>query len=135
MVRPRAHIYSSMSARQQVIAKDGVVTGVEFQRNKLGEPDASGRRRPVPVPGSEFVLNCDTVIPAIGQAVDTTVLDETSGVKWSKWKTIQTNPHNFMTDRQGVFAGGDCQMGAKTIIEVCGTRQAWCTFDPLLFVG
>ena len=57
------------------------------------------------------------MIPAIGQAVDTKVLNEQSGVKWTKWKTIQTNPHNFMTDREAVFSGGDCQMGAKTIIE------------------
>src|SRR5581483_4216440 len=104
-------------SQTRIMTENGHVTGVEFQRNKLGEPDASGRRRPVPIPGSEFVMNCDTVIPAIGQAVDTKVLDEKSGVKWTKWKTIQTNPHNFMSDRKGVFAGGDCQMGAKTIIE------------------
>ncbi|GAC1372419.1 MAG: hypothetical protein NVSMB44_40120 [Ktedonobacteraceae bacterium] len=104
-------------SQTRIVTENGVVTGVEFQRNKLGEPDASGRRRPVPIPGSEFVLNCNTVIPAIGQAVDTKVLDEKSGVKWTKYKTVQTNPHNFMSDRPGVFAGGDCQMGAKTIIE------------------
>jgi NADPH-dependent glutamate synthase beta subunit-like oxidoreductase/formate hydrogenlyase subunit 6/NADH:ubiquinone oxidoreductase subunit I len=106
-----------MVSQTKVITANGRVTGVEFQRNKLGEPDASGRRRPVPIEGSEFVVNCDTVIPAIGQAVDTKVLNEKSGIKWTKWKTIQTNPHNFMTDRKGVFAGGDCQMGAQTIIE------------------
>jgi formate dehydrogenase major subunit len=104
-------------SQTEVKTENNRVTGVEFQRNKLGEPDSSGRRRPVPIPGSEFVVSCDTVIPAIGQAVDTSVLDEASGVKWTKWKTIQTNPHNFMTDREGVFAGGDCQMGAQTIIE------------------
>ncbi len=58
-------------------------------------------------------LKCDTVIPAIGQAVDTKVLDEKSGVKWTKWKTVQTNPHNYMTDRKGVFAGGDCSDGCE----------------------
>ncbi len=104
-------------SQTRIVTEDGNVTGVEFQRNKLGEPDASGRRRPVPIPGSEFIVKCDTVIPAIGQAVDTKVLNEQSGVKWTKWKTIQTNPHHFMTDREGVFSGGDCQMGAKTIIE------------------
>ncbi|HEV2659415.1 MAG TPA: FAD-dependent oxidoreductase, partial [Ktedonobacteraceae bacterium] len=107
-------------SQTRIITKDGKVTGVEFQRNKLGEPDASGRRRPVPIPGSEFTVECNTVIPAIGQAVDTRVLDDKSGVKWTKWKTIQTNPHNFMADRVGVFAGGDCQSGAKTIIEGVG---------------
>ncbi|WP_376796673.1 FAD-dependent oxidoreductase [Thermogemmatispora sp.] len=93
------------------------VKGLEFIKNRLGEPDASGRRRPVPIPGSEHVIPCDTIIPAYGQKPDRSVLDERSGVKWTKWGTIQTNPHNLMTDRPGVFAGGDAQMGARTIIE------------------
>ncbi|GHO52101.1 FAD-dependent oxidoreductase [Ktedonobacter robiniae] len=104
-------------SQTRIITENGKVKGVEFQRNKLGEPDASGRRRPVPVPGSEFIVGCNTVVPAIGQKPDERVLDSKSGVKWTKWSTIQTNPHNFMTDRHGVFAGGDCQMGAKTVIE------------------
>ena len=107
-------------AQKRVVVEDGKVVGVEYQKTKPGEPDASGRRRPVPVEGSEFTIKCDTLIPAIGQAVDTRVLNEQSGIKWTKWKTVQTNPHNFMTDREGVFAGGDCQMGAKTIIEGVG---------------
>src|SRR5260221_3271333 len=101
----------------RVIVEDGKVAGIEFIRNKLGEPDASGRRRPVPIPGSEFTITCDTIIPAFGQNPDTSVLDEKSGVKWTKQGTIQTHPHSLMTDRWGVFAGGDAQMGAKTIIE------------------
>jgi formate dehydrogenase major subunit len=104
----------------RVIVENGKVAGIEFVRNKLGEPDASGRRRPVPIPGSEFVIKCDTIIPAFGQNPDVAVLDDKSGVKWTKRGTIQTNPHNFMTDRWGVFAGGDAQMGAKTIIECVG---------------
>ncbi|WP_052888283.1 FAD-dependent oxidoreductase [Thermogemmatispora carboxidivorans] len=93
------------------------VKGLELIKNRLGEPDASGRRRPVPIPGSEHVIPCDTIIPAYGQKPDRSVLDESSGVKWTKWSTIQTNPYNLMTDRPGVFAGGDAQMGARTIIE------------------
>ncbi|WP_151726836.1 FAD-dependent oxidoreductase [Thermogemmatispora aurantia] len=93
------------------------VKGLEFIKNRLGEPDASGRRRPVPIPGSEHVIPCDTIIPAYGQKPDRSVLDESSGVKWTRWSTIQTNPYNLMTDRPGVFAGGDAQMGARTIIE------------------
>jgi NADPH-dependent glutamate synthase beta subunit-like oxidoreductase/formate hydrogenlyase subunit 6/NADH:ubiquinone oxidoreductase subunit I len=104
----------------RVIVKDGKVAGLEFIKNKLGEPDASGRRRPVPIPGSEHVIDCDVIIPAYGQKPDKAVLDEKSGVKWTKWQTIQTDPYNFMTDRYGVFAGGDAQMGAKTIIECVG---------------
>ena len=101
----------------KVLTENGKVTGLEFLRNKLGEPDASGRRRPVPIPGSEFTISCDTIIPAFGQKPDKSVLDEKSGVKWTKSTTIQTNPHNYMTDRHAVFAGGDAQLGAKTIIE------------------
>src|SRR5216683_2267291 len=104
----------------KVIVENGKAAGIEFIRNKLGEPDASGRRRPVPIPGTEFVIKCDTIIPAFGQNPDEAVLDEKSGVKWTKRGTIQTNPHNFMTDRWGVFAGGDAQLGAKTIIECVG---------------
>jgi NADPH-dependent glutamate synthase beta subunit-like oxidoreductase/formate hydrogenlyase subunit 6/NADH:ubiquinone oxidoreductase subunit I len=104
----------------KVIVEGGKAVGIEFIRNKLGEPDASGRRRPVPIPGTEFVIKCDTIIPAFGQNPDEAVLDEKSGVKWTKRGTIQTNPHNFMTDRWGVFAGGDAQLGAKTIIECVG---------------
>src|SRR5713101_1203891 len=104
----------------KVIVEGGKAAGIEFIRNKLGEPDASGRRRPVPIPGTQFVIKCDTLIPAFGQNPDEAVLDEKSGVKWTKRGTIQTNPHNFMTDRWGVFAGGDAQLGAKTIIECVG---------------
>ncbi|EFH83276.1 FAD-dependent oxidoreductase [Ktedonobacter racemifer] len=105
------------AAQQRVLTENGRVVGVEYARTRPGEPDASGRRRPVPIPGSEFVIPCDTLIPAIGQKVDTSVLNERAGVQWTKWKTIQTNPFNFMTDRYGVFAGGDCQLGASTIIQ------------------
>jgi NADPH-dependent glutamate synthase beta subunit-like oxidoreductase/formate hydrogenlyase subunit 6/NADH:ubiquinone oxidoreductase subunit I len=101
----------------RVITAHGSVTGLEFVKTRLGEPDVSGRRRPVPLPGSEFVIDCDTIIPAFGQNPDTSVLDEQSGVQWTKRGTIQTNPFTYMTDRWGVFAGGDAQMGAKTIIE------------------
>ncbi len=106
-------------SQTKILTENDKVTGVEFQKNKLGEPDASGRRRPVPIPGSEFVVHCDAVIPAIGQAVDKKVMTAIApqGVQATKYGTVQTNPHNLMTDRVGVFAGGDCQMGAKTIIE------------------
>ena len=105
---------------QKILVEDGKVKGVQAIKTKPGEPDARGRRRPVPVQGSEFVINCNAVIPAVGQAIQQDVLEDKSGVKFTKHGTIQTNPHNFMTDRVGVFAGGDAQMGAKTIIECVG---------------
>jgi formate dehydrogenase major subunit len=104
-------------AQQRIITENGKVVGVEYAKTKPGEPDARGRRRPVPIPGSEFTIKCNTVIPAIGQSLDKSVIDPQSGVKLTKWNTIQTDPHNYMTDRYAVFAGGDAQMGAKTIIE------------------
>jgi NADPH-dependent glutamate synthase beta subunit-like oxidoreductase/formate hydrogenlyase subunit 6/NADH:ubiquinone oxidoreductase subunit I len=101
----------------KINVENGKVTGVQCSKTRPGEPDARGRRRPVPIPGSEFVINCNAVIPAVGQAIDQGVIDEKSNVKFTKHGTLQTNPFNYMTDRVGVFAGGDAQMGAKTIIE------------------
>lgn len=108
------------------IAKDNKIVGVELIRMELGEPDASGRRRPVPKAGSEFVMECDTVIPAIGQRVDLSFLDESSGVKISKWNTIEADPIIGKTSRAGVFAGGDCVTGPATFVEAlaAGHRTA-----------
>src|SRR6266702_4787449 len=100
----------------RVIEKNGRVGGVEFQRMALGEPDASGRRRPVPIEGSNFVIECDTAIPAIGQLPNLDFFEREQGVKKSKRETIIANGA-LMTDRPGVFAGGDAQMGARTVIE------------------
>jgi len=106
------------SAPTRLLQENGKLTGIELIRMKLGEPDASGRRRPIPEKGTEHVINCDTVIPAFGQAPDVSYFPtHVKGVKTSKWKTVVTDPWNFMTDRKGVFSGGDCQMGAKTVIE------------------
>ncbi|MGZ6388992.1 MAG: FAD-dependent oxidoreductase [Ktedonobacterales bacterium] len=108
------------AASRIVFDDEGNVKGLEFQRMQLGEPDASGRRRPVPVPGSEYVVSCDIIIPAYGQKPDQAVLPPESGVKWTKRTTIETDPYNFMTARKGVFAGGDAVLGAATIIEGVG---------------
>jgi len=104
------------AAPVKIVEKNGRVGGVEFQRMALGEPDASGRRRPVPVEGSNFTIDCDTVIPAIGQIPVLDWVDRDTGVRRSKRETIITNGA-LMTDRPGVFAGGDAQMGTRTVIE------------------
>ena len=80
-------------SQTKILTENGKVTGVEFQKNKLGEPDASGRRRPVPIPGSEFTVHCDTVIPAIGQAVDKKVMT----ADCSQWR--QCNKVGYRPDR------------------------------------
>ena len=100
----------------RVIEKNGRVGGVEFQRMALGEPDASGRRRPMAIEGSNFVIECDAVIPAYGQYPDLDFFEREQGVRKSKRETVVTNGA-LMTDRPGVFAGGDCQMGAVTVIQ------------------
>jgi formate dehydrogenase major subunit len=118
-----------MASQTRIISKDGHIAGVEFVKNKLGEPDANGRRRPVPIEGSEFTINCDTLIPAIGQALEVAVLEKEKekGIAITKHKTIETDPYNFMTGRRGVFAGGDAVIGASTVIECVaqGKQGAW----------
>ncbi len=108
------------SASSLKINDKGELTGIEFQRMKLGEPDSSGRRRPVPIEGSEYVIECDTVIPAYGQKCDRSVLPDEY---WTKRTTIETDPYNFMTKRKGVFAAGDAVLGAATIIQGIGQAK------------
>src|SRR5438552_8525689 len=104
------------AAPVKIVEKNGRAGGVEFQRMALGEPDASGRRRPVPIEGSEFVIECDTVIPAIGQSAVLDWMDTTPSIKKTRRETIVANGA-LMTDRPGVFAGGDAQMGPVTVIQ------------------
>ena len=94
---------------------------------ELGEPDASGRRRPVPIEGSEFVVDCDQVITAIGQFPDLDGTSEEQGVKRTKWKTIAVDDLTFQTEDPRVFAGGDVVLGAQTVIQAVaqGKKAAW----------
>ena len=109
----------------EVLTQDGRVRGVKCIRMKLGAPDASGRRRPIPIEGSEFELDIDTLIPAIGQSPDTSFL-EVSGIEVTERGTIKVDPLTLQTSREGVFAGGDCQTGPGIAIEAiaAGKRAA-----------
>lgn len=99
----------------------GRVKQIECIRMELGEPDASGRRRPVPVPGSEFLIDVDTVVVAIGNGPNPLVPRTTSGLEVdSKRGTIKVNPNTLRTSRVGVFAGGDIAVGAATVILAMG---------------
>jgi glutamate synthase (NADPH/NADH) small chain len=91
------------------------VSGVECQRMELGEPDESGRRRPVPVKGSEFVLPVQTLIEAIGQKPNPIIQSTTPGLETSKRGTVVTNDAQA-TSRPGIFAGGDLSRGGATVI-------------------
>jgi len=100
----------------RIIAEKGRVKAVECVRMELGEPDASGRRRPIPVEGSNFILETDLVIPAIGQGQDLSFLRQEQGIVISKWETVQVDKDSLMTDKAGVFSGGDCVSGPLTLI-------------------
>jgi NADPH-dependent glutamate synthase beta subunit-like oxidoreductase len=87
------------------------VTGLRCIRMELGEPDSSGRRRPVPVPGSEYDLDIDQLIPAIGQRPDLSAIDTVEDLEFTRWSTTEVDPITYATGRKGVFAGGDLQTG------------------------
>ena len=95
----------------------GKVTGFECLKTTLGPPDASGRRRPVPVEGSEFIIGCDVVIPAIGQRIDTSSVDQEPDLQLTKWDSIQVNSQTMQTSIPHVFAGGDAVTGPASVIE------------------
>jgi len=114
-----------LSAPQQVLVENGRVAGLRCLRMELGEEDASGRRRPVPIPGSEYDLDVDMVIPAIGQVPALEALSGAEGVELTRYGTIQTDPVTFETGRTGVFAGGDMQTGPFVAIgAVAAGREA-----------
>jgi formate dehydrogenase beta subunit len=112
---------------KRIIEKDGKVIGVECIRMELGEPDASGRRRPVPVPDSEFIIDTDILIPAIGQVVDFSFLESKESFSITKWNTFQVNQETFETSVKGVFSAGDCETGPDVLVRACGNgkRAAW----------
>ena len=103
----------------ELLGEDGKLTGVRFIRNKLGEPDASGRRSPVPIPGSEFVVPADTVIPAVSQAADLSFLPVDGAFEVNRGR-IKVDPATYATNVRGVFACGDFVTGPTTLIESAG---------------
>jgi NADH-quinone oxidoreductase subunit F len=100
---------------------DGRVAGLRCVRMELGEPDESGRRRPLPIAGSEFVIECDTIIPAVGLSVDLTWLSDEFAV--SSRGTIAADRFEFTTTHPRVFAGGDAVRGPATLIDAIGDGQ------------
>ena len=101
----------------------GRVIGMKCIKMELGEPDDSGRRRPVPIEGSEFVLDVDTVIVAIGNSPNPIIPKTTPGLNVSPWGTIEIDEDTGMTSVPGVFAGGDIVTGAATVISAMGAGK------------
>ncbi len=114
-------IFKNLTNPIEIVGEGGKVKAMRLQIMELGEPDASGRRKPVPVPGLEEVIEVDTVIMAIGQKPNTAGFD---GVSQSKWSTIIADEHTFRTNMEGVFAVGDAtNNGADIAITAIGEAQ------------
>ena len=109
-----------LQSPKRIIGDDNShVVAVECLRYELGEPDASGRRRPVPIPGSEFRIELDTVIIAIGNLANPLIRQTTPGLEFNKWGNIVVD-ENCRTSMEGVYAGGDIVLGAATVILAMG---------------
>jgi len=119
----------------RILAQDGKVVGVECIRMELGEPDKSGRRRPVPVAGSEFVIETDILIPAIGQKVNLSFLSEDDGIRLTKWNTVDADESTFTTSQEGVFASGDCVTGPDVLVKATGTGKRAAEMIDLYLTG
>jgi glutamate synthase (NADPH/NADH) small chain len=116
--------------------ENGWVKGVECIKMELGEPDDSGRRRPVPVKGSEFVIDVDTCIVAIGNASNPLVPDTTPDIATNRWGNITADEETLRTSKKGVFAGGDIVLGAATVILAMGQgRKAAKAINEYLATG
>ncbi len=122
-----------LTAPVRILAKNGKVCGLECIRMNLGEPDESGRRRPNPVKGSEFKINTDMIVSAIGQAPDLSYLPDRCGIGISKSGLILADSLTAFTHITGIFAGGDVVSGPRTVVEaVAFGKQAAIAIDQYL---
>ncbi|MDR2725440.1 MAG: FAD-dependent oxidoreductase [Candidatus Adiutrix sp.] len=127
-------VFNYLVAPVKILAENHKVTGLLCQKMELGEPDASGRRSPVPVKDGEFVLPCDVVIPAIGQAVEVELVLKGAGGGLDKWKNLAADAITGQVDGlEGIFGGGDCATGPSTLIAAlaAGKRAAAHLADHL----
>ena len=107
-----------------LVDENGYVKGMKCVKMELGEPDASGRRRPVVVEGSEFEMELDTVIMSLGTSPNPLISSTTEGLEVNKWKCIVADEENGKTTKEGVYAGGDAVTGAATVILAMGAGRA-----------
>ncbi len=107
-----------------LVDENGWVKGIRIIKMELGEPDESGRRRPVEVPGSEYEIECDTVIMSLGTSPNPLISSTTNGLDTNRWKCIVAEEENGQTSKAGVFAGGDAVTGAATVILAMGAGKA-----------
>jgi glutamate synthase (NADPH/NADH) small chain len=114
----------------------GRVCGVDLLRMQLGEPDSSGRRRPIPVEGSEFRMDVDMVVVAIGSGANPLVTSTTPGLETNKYGYIVADSQSGKTCKRGVWSGGDIVTGSATVIQAMGAgRKAAHSIDEFLRSG
>lgn len=106
------------------VDENGNVTGMTVIKMELGEPDASGRRRPVEVPGSEYTIELDTVIMSLGTSPNPLISSTTEGLETNRWQCIVAEEETGKTSKEGVYAGGDAVTGAATVILAMGAGKA-----------
>ena len=110
--------------KEILVDEKGWVKGMKVVKMELGEPDASGRRRPVEIPGSEYEMELDTVIMSLGTSPNPLIASTTKGLDTNKWKCIVADEANGQTSKAAVFAGGDAVTGAATVILAMGAGKA-----------
>jgi len=107
----------------KINTKNGKIVSLECIRMKLGGIDDSGRRRPIPIEGSEFTIELDTVIPAIGERPDLSFITEKHGIRISPWSSILVDKQTLKTHREGIFAGGDAVTGPSTVVNAISSGK------------
>lgn len=118
-------IFKFLTAPKQIIGNEkGWVTGLECVEMKLGEPDDSGRRRPIEIEGSEHIVDVDAVIMSIGTSPNPLIRTTTPGLETNKWGCIVADEKTGLTSREGLYAGGDAVTGAATVILAMGAGKA-----------
>ncbi|MGB2981667.1 MAG: FAD-dependent oxidoreductase, partial [Candidatus Zixiibacteriota bacterium] len=122
-----------LAAPKQVVASGGKLSACEFIRMEMGEVDESGRRRPVPIEGSEFTEELDTLIVAIGEQPDASFSEKVSGLEFTRWGTLVVDSETLVSDRKEIFAGGDLVTGSNTVVDaVAAGKVAAESIDQFL---
>jgi NADPH-dependent glutamate synthase beta subunit-like oxidoreductase len=117
----------------RILSENWKVTGLRCVRMELGDIDASGRRRPVPIPGSDFVVEADAVIAAVGQAPDLSFLPPDSRLERTEWDRLRVDSNTLATNVPGIFAGGDFVRGPDMVIyAIADGRRAAIAIDKYL---
>ncbi len=118
-------IFHLLTNPVEILTDDnGWVNGIKCVRMELGEPDESGRRRPVVIPDSEYVIEVDTIIMALGTSPNPLISSTNGGLETNRWKCIVANEENGATSKEGVYAGGDAVTGAATVILAMGAGKS-----------